>query len=468
MSTQTYFITTTIPYVNAKPHIGHAQEFVLADALARFYRQKNHTVTLQSGTDDNAGKNVIAARAAGLSPHDFVNQNAEKFKELLSQLGIQPDYFVRTSSPQHAKGVAQFLNRLKSDDIFLSTYEGLYCQGCEDFYFEKDLVGGLCPDHKTPPQKTNETNVFFRLSRYQKEIFDLIESDQVKITPASKKTEILNFISAGLTDISLSRSSLRNENWGIPYPGHPDQVVYVWIDALISYLTGTGFGTNSDWQKLWNHQTNKIHVIGKNVWKFHAIYWIALLLSADLPLPNEIIIHGFLTSEGVKISKSLGNGIDTSTLISQHGSDALRFYLLHGLSYYEDADFSEDQLTRLYNSELANKFGNLVSRVFALKDKVPLFEFKNNFEEPRIDDFQGATCEAFRLIESINKEINDLRPWELLKNNNTALLISYLKNWLWQLGTIRTLLSPLIPNGCLQLTYFLDEERSLAQLYPRK
>lgn len=234
--TQSYFITTTIPYVNSTPHIGHAQEFVFADALARFYKQRDHQVILQFGTDDNAFKNVLSARNNHILPREFIDQNSERFKELLAELNVENDLFVRTSSPEHAESVQYFLSHLKNEDIFESSYEGLYCQGCEDFYFEQDLVGGLCPDHKTRPQKLTEKNIFFKLSKYQGQIVELIKSNKLRITPESKKREILNFIESGLSDISLSRSAARTEGWGVPYPNHPDQVVYVWIDALIIYL----------------------------------------------------------------------------------------------------------------------------------------------------------------------------------------------------------------------------------------
>lgn len=464
-----YFITTTIPYVNAKPHIGHAQEFVLADTLARFYRQKLNQVILQSGSDDNAFKNVLSAKNAGVTPEKFVAENSQKLLELLDKLDVKTDYFVRTSSPEHAKSVKHLLSQLKAEDVYVASYEGLYCQGCEDFYNERDLIEGLCSDHRSKPEKISEQNVFFRLSNYQDVIFNLIESDKVQIKPDFKKKEILKFISSGLTDISLSRSSVRSGGWGIPYPGHPDQIVYVWIDALVNYLSGIGYGRNCEWQNIWNEETHKIHVIGKNVWKFHAIYWLALLLSADLPLPNEIIIHGFLTNEGVKISKSLGNSVDPLKIIQTYGSDAVRFYLLHILSYSEDADFIEANLKSSYNSELANKFGNLVSRIFTLKNKVSDFKWVREPAFISTKNFNDGFDRAFQLIEKLNKEINEVRPWEFLKKENQKDLIHYLKLWLSDLEVIRNLLSPLIPEGCEKLAHLFEAKSSTVEpLFPRK
>jgi len=465
-----YFITTTIPYVNAKPHIGHAQEFVLADTIARFYRQKSNKVILQSGSDDNAFKNVLSAKNAGITPTQFVEENSKKFLDLLGKLSVKTNYFVKTSSPDHAESVHYLLRQLRAEDVYTAAYEGLYCQGCEDFYNERDLVDGLCSDHRTRPEKITEENVFFRLSKYQDVIFDLIEKDKVQIKPESKKKEILNFISSGLSDISLSRSSARSGGWGIPYPDYSDQVVYVWIDALVNYLSGIGYGRNSDWQNVWNEETHKIHVIGKNVWKFHAIYWLALLLSANLPLPNEIIIHGFLTNEGVKISKSLGNGVDPFDIVQSYGVDAVRFYLLHVLSYNEDADFVEANLKNSYNSELANKFGNLVSRLFTLKYKVSDFKWKQQANLPVLeDDLNEGFQRAFQLIEKLNKEVNEVRPWEFLKNENQEVLIGRLRLWLSDLEVIRILLNPLIPNGCEKLNdLFQSNLPTVEPLYPRK
>lgn len=464
-----YFITTTIPYVNAKPHIGHAQEFVLADTIARFYRQKSDKVILQSGSDDNAFKNVISAKNVGITPEQFVEENSAKFLDLLSRLCIKTDYFVKTSSPEHTKSVHHLLRQLDKVDVYTASYEGLYCQGCEDFYIERDLVDGLCPDHRTRPEKICEENVFFRLSKYQDVIFDLIKTDKVKIRPESKKKEILNFISQGLSDISLSRSSIRSAGWGIPYPDQSGQVVYVWIDALVNYLSGIGYGRNLEWKNIWNEETHKVHVIGKNVWKFHAIYWLGLLLSAKLPLPNEIIIHGFLTNEGVKISKSLGNGVDPLEVIQSYGVDAVRFYLLHVLSYKEDADFVEGNLKNSYNSELANKLGNLVSRLLTLKQRVPEFswESKPNFQIS--DDFNENFNNAFKLTEKLNKEVNEVRPWEFLKNENHEVLIRHLSLWLSELEVIRGLLNPLIPVGCEKISkLFQSKSHRVEQLYPRK
>ena len=467
MSNQ-YFITTSIPYVNSTPHVGHAQEFALADALARFHRQNNAEVILQSGTDDNAFKNVISAKEAGVETKSFVDQNAQAFHDLLGHLDVKADYFVRTSSNDHACGVAAFIKRLDPKDIYTDSYSGLYCQGCEDFYSSSDLVNGLCPDHQKVPDEIDEKNVFFRLSEYQETIFKLIESDRIIIKPASRKKEILNFISAGLRDISISRSSVRSSGWGVPFPEYPDQVVYVWIDALINYLTGPGFGRNENWQRIWNEDVYKIHVIGKNVWKFHAIYWVGLLLSAKLPLPNEIFIHGFLTNKGVKISKSLKNGGNLLELIQKFGSDSLRFYLLSSLSFTDDSDFSEDQLLKVYNADLANKIGNLASRILTLRNRIS-GKANKIFQNPQgSQDFLEAIRAAFEVVNRLNLEIDSSKPWELLKQADHAQLEKYLDQWIAELNRISFLAAPIISKSAEKLRKYISESSlDLSPLFPR-
>lgn len=454
-----YFVTTAIPYVNSKPHVGTAQEFVLADFLARAYRQKGLPVILQSGTDDNATKNVLAAKQAGVSTKEFVDLNSARFAELLTSLNVFPDLFVRTSQPKHFREVQDFIGSLSEADVYASKYSGLYCSGCEDFFSETDLVNGLCPDHQRAPESLEEENIFFTLSRYQDELYRLIESDTIKITPAWKKNEILSFIGGGLKDISLSRSSVRCEHWGVPYPGVAEQTVYVWIDALINYLSGDS--------GLWREDVYKVHVIGKNVWKFHAIYWPALLLSAGLPLPNEIVIHGFLTNEGIKISKSLGNGADPFQVVEKYGVDALRFYLLWVLSFDDDADFVEKNLVAAYNSELANKLGNVTSRVLTLCKGLEIGEVDES--APGGIEARDLRDESFRRVAALNAAINTVKPWELQAAGESEKLIQQLRPWVRQLFAIATLVEPLIPAGSARLRSALrNRGQPPAPLYPRR
>ena len=253
--------------------------------------------------------------------------------------------------------------QLRSEDMYRKSYAGLYCTGCEDFYLERDLVDGLCPDHGAPPVEVEEENYFFRLSAYQEQIEALISTDRIQIVPAKRKKEVLRFVESGLQDISISRDAGRVGGWGIPVPGDPSQVIYVWIDALINYISGPGFAAGDGWKEFWNEEVKKTHVIGKNVWKFHAVYWPALLLSAGLPPPDEILIHGFLTENGRKISKSQGTAINPFACAEKYGADGVRYYLLRAVSPFDDGDFSCERLGQLYNADLANGLGNLCSRL---------------------------------------------------------------------------------------------------------
>lgn len=449
-----YYITTTIPYVNGRPHVGHALEFVQADALVRLLRQEGKNVVFQTGTDDNAIKNILAAQQSNVTPKEFVDQNAEKFLKLCEQYSIGYDSFVRTSSQSHIVGVQKFWKRLNSKDLYRKSYQGIYCYGCEVFLQKEDLVDGHCHEHKTKPEETSEENIFFRLSSYQSRISELIENDKIEIYPKSRKKEVLAFISQGLRDISVSRYKSRTEGWGVPVPGEEEQVVYVWIDALINYLSGQGFGSNEEWRDLWSEETQKIHCIGKNVWKFHAIYWPALLLSAGLPLPNKIFIHGFLTENGEKISKSLGGGVNPLELTERFESDSLRFYLLKQFSAYGDGDFSIEDLVQTYNSLLVNGVGNTFSRVLSLCAKTNLKfypgEFVRKTRENCLSENEGLRIqkllqEVFEEIAAINSEIAKSKPWEKINNDIDEEVKKELTSWLQRLFIVAKSLQPFLP-----------------------
>jgi len=453
------FITTTIPYVNSHPHVGHAQEFVVADCIARLYRQHGYQVRFQTGTDENASKNVIAARRAGVSIQEFVDRNAALFRSLVQNLDVSADTFIRTTELRHQKGVELFWSRLDTEDLYAHSYKGLYCVGCEDFLLEKDLLDGICPDHRTVPEAIEEENIFFRLSRYQKQLEQLIKSDTIRVLPITRKNEVLCFIQQGLQDISLTRHKNRSDGWGIRVPGSSDQIIYVWIDALINYLTGQGFGEGEEWAKLWNQETRKIHVIGKNVWKFHAVYWPALLLSAGLPLPNEIIVHGFLTNDGVKISKSLGNSVDPLDVIAAYGSDAVRHLLLARTPIFVDSDFSRDRLAQIYSGDLAHRLGNLYSRLRVLCEKAG-FEswvkseaaFDNRVEVLlQAYDLTEIAVEAWSEIDRLNAEINRKRPWDLLKNSDSEPLHSLLSDWIQRLDQVAKRLEPYLTKASQEI-----------------
>ena len=362
--TQRAYVTTTIPYVNAPPHIGFALELVQADAIARYHRLLGREVRLQSGTDENAFKNVLSAEARGIHVQQLVDENSARFRALADALDVSLDHFQRTTDPAHRRAVDAFLARLRPDDVYTADYRGLYCTGCEDFYLETDAVDGRCPEHDTPLVEVAEHNWFFRLSAYQTQLHDLVASRRVHVFPEAREREVLSFIARGLSDISISRDAARSAGWGIPFPGDPTQVVYVWIDALINYLTGLGF-PDSDVDRFWN-EAETCHAIGKNVWKFHAVYWPALLLSAGFPVPDQIVVHGFLTNEGRKISKSSGDAADPIEYVDALGVDAVRHFLLRHVRPFEDSDFSRARLEAAYDADLAHGIGNLTSRLTAL------------------------------------------------------------------------------------------------------
>ena len=376
MTAQRVYLSTTIPYVNSRAHIGHALELVQADVLARHHRRIGDEVRLQSGTDDNSLKNVLAAEAEGISTRALVNRNASEFAGLREHLSLSYDDFIRTSSdPRHRPGVERLWRACAaSGDLYRKTYQGLYCVGCEQFYTDAELDAGTCPDHGTPAQLVAEENWFFRLSKYADRLHAEISSGRLRIEPASRRNEVLGFIAGGLADFSVSRSVARARGWGIGVPGDPSQVIYVWWDALGNYITSLNYGSpgerSAEYQRWWAGADQRTHVVGKGVLRFHAVYWPAILLSAGEPLPTEIFVHDYLTVDGRKISKSSAGGAaesrDPVALASTYGPDALRWWLLREVPRVGDTDFTVDKLVARANEDLANGLGNLVNRVVSL------------------------------------------------------------------------------------------------------
>jgi methionyl-tRNA synthetase len=358
-----FYITTAIPYVNAAPHLGHALEFIQTDAIARFRRLKEDDVFFLTGADENAQKNVQAAEARNMVVHDLVDENTKKFTDVLHALNISFDDFIRTANKEkHWPGATKLWNLcFEKGDIYKKSYTGMYCVGCEAFLQEKDLVDGLCPEHKKAPEEVKEENYFFKLSHYQEQLAELIRTDKILIIPETKKNEVLSFIESGLEDFSISRSSNRMKGWGIPVPRDESQIIYVWFDALINYISGLGYGRSDDdlFNKFWPCD---MHVIGKGITRFHAIYWPAMLLSAGVKLPKSIFVHGYITLDGGKMSKSLGTIVDPLDMINKYGIDTLRYYLLGHIPTFEDGDFIEKNLIEVINNELVATLGNLVNR----------------------------------------------------------------------------------------------------------
>jgi len=363
------YITTTIPYVNARPHLGFALELVQADVLARYRRSIGEDVRFQAGTDDNSLKNVLAAEAAGVGVQEFVDASAAAFTGLARPLSLSVDDVIRTSSdPRHAAGVERLRRACAaSGDLYRKHYEGLYCVGCEQFYTAAELEGGRCPDHGTVPERVSEENWFFRLSRYAGQLRALIADGAIRVEPAGRRNEVLGLIDGGLEDFSASRSTERARGWGIPVPGDPGQVIYVWWDALGNYLTAPEYAVGGEnLSRWWTGAARRIHLLGKGVLRFHAVYWPAMLLSAGEALPTDIVVHGYLTENGRKISKSSGATVDPHDLAGHYGVDAVRWWLLREVARGADADFTVDRLVSRANDELANGFGNLVNRVVTM------------------------------------------------------------------------------------------------------
>lgn len=472
------YITTAIPYVNGRPHIGFALESVQADVIARYNRLIGIDTRLQTGTDENAFKNVITARHLGITTEELVKQNAGLFYDLAEALNISFDNFVRTTDQQHTKGATFLWKQFRPEDIYKKNYTGLYCSGCEDFYLERDLVNGCCPDHGTPPVEVQETNYFFRLSAYQERLEQLLNNDTIKVIPLTRKNEVLSFIRSGLQDFSISRATERSDGWGIVVPGDPSQIIYVWIDALTNYISGLGYGTSDRWTQFWNENSSKIHVIGKNVWKFHAVYWPALLLSAGLPLPNEIVVHGFLTENGCKISKSRGSTIDPLELICKFGADAVRYYLLGEVSPFNDGDFSTERFQNIYETRLANNLGNLVSRLTSLCKKANYAHYNGVLVSKAPDgyheafknyEFDKALKLLWQIVTELNQDIDSFKPWDLLKDKNLEAVRNALSRWLQKIQKITYWLVPFLPETSVRIQSILTQDpiKPSAPLFPK-
>lgn len=414
-----FFITTAIPYVNGKPHIGHALEYFLADTIKNYHKVLGEETLLLSGADENALKNVQASEKEGLPIQEFLDKNSLVFKEAYAKLGVKLDVFERGSDKtSHFPGVQELWKLCeKNGDIYKKSYTGLYCIGCESFKTEKELVEGKCPDHLTVPEKITEENYFFKLNKYQEKLIELIESEKLEVIPNSRKNEILSFIKQGLEDFSISRSKDRAKGVGVPVPNDPNQVMYVWFDALAIYITGIGYGTDEEKFKKW--WPADVHVIGKDINRFHTVYWPAMLMSAGLDLPKTVLIHGFVQSGGQKMSKSLGNVIDPFEISDKYGLEGFRYYMLSQIPTSSDGDFTEARFKEVYNSDLANGLGNLASRVAKLCEKVSLPGITMPLTFSPVTKQNLQNYELNKALEYIWEEIkksdkimNEKKPWE--------------------------------------------------------
>lgn len=452
---KTYYITTPIYYVNDRPHIGHAYATLSSDAIARYHRLLGEDVLFLTGTDENAQKNVEAAHASGVvDVQEYVDQMAAVWQQTWDELGVSNNDFIRTTEERHLRGVEQFWNTVKAHgDIYQGTYEGLYCVGCETFYLEKDLVDGLCPDHKRRPEALKEENYFFRLQKYRDQLLDHIAKHPEFVQPESRRNEIVNYIRDHLTDMSISRPW---KGWGIRVPGDESQVVYVWFDALLNYLTAVGYGT--DEAAFLSRWPANLHVVGKDIIKFHCAIWPAMLLSAGLPLPERVFAHGHFTLDGQKVSKSLGNAIDPRDLVETYGLDALRYFLLREIPFGGDGDFSIARVAARYDADLASGLGNTVSRCLTLAKGLTLVAPDETLKETFEDVWQSyhtamqenqlseALDAIWRGLKSIDQYIDRTAPWKLKKDEATMFEAQQvIANLLEALRQTSLLLIPFLP-----------------------
>lgn len=444
------YITTAIPYMNGAPHIGHALDYCLADVCARYYRNNGDEVRMQVGTDEHGNKIFQKAKELNIPVQEYVDKNKSIFESFIKQLGVSYTDFVRTTDVEHAKRVQEIWRRL-SDHLYKAEYEGWYCVGCERYITETEYKEnhGECPDHQKPYEKLKEENYYLRIADFKDEIRDAIVTDKIKVLPNFRKKEILKLLEDS-PDVSISRP-VSQLTWGIPVPDDESQVMYVWMDALANYITVLGYPDQdiSDW---WPATAQ---FVGKDILRFHAIIWPAMLLGLNLPLPRVLVSHGMVLSDGQKMSKSIGNVVDPSEVLEKYGVDAFRYFFLRHIDTFADSDFTWEKYDRAYNNELANDLGNLVQRIATLAskngiEKVTLLEVTRASDDyiEMMDSFQYS--KAFDLIwkrvQDINKQIDDEKPWELAKKGDDEHLRACMEDLINKLMRVCFELEPFLPS----------------------
>ncbi len=483
------YITTAIPYMNGNPHIGHAMDYCLADTAARYFRMRGDRVRFQAGADEHGSKIWQKAAESGVSAQEFVDEKTESFKKFIAKLGVEYTDYVRTTDAEHMRRVQKIWRRL-ADHIYKDTYEGWYCTGCERFITDKEYEenGGECPDHLKPYEKLSEENYYLRIADFKDEIRAAIEKDEMLILPEFRKKEILKLL-AGSPDVSISRPRAQLE-WGVPVPDDETQVMYVWMDALANYITVLGFPEAEDFAEWWPAAAE---FVGKDILRFHAIIWPAMLIGLGLPLPKVLVSHGMVLADGQKMSKSIGNVVDPAEVIDKYGLDAFRYYFLRHVDTFADADFTWEKFERAYNTELANDLGNLVQRLATLcqknnynikneKHNVEFMKHNIKFEKHNIEnekynilmdkfEFSKAFDCVWEKVQAINKKIDDEKPWMLAKNGESEKLAECLGGLVEDLLFANEMLKPFLPSATekIEKIFVAAEIMPPAEpLFPRK
>lgn len=478
-----YYISTAIAYTSGKPHIGNTYEIVLADAIARYKRQKGFDVYFQTGTDEHGEKIEIKAKEQGVTPQEYVDKIAAEIKRIWDIMDTSYDRFVRTTDPDHEKKVQKIFKKMyDKGDIYLGKYEGLYCTPCESFFTESQLVDGKCPDCGREVHYASEEAYFFKLSKYQDKLVEYYNSHPDFIKPDSRKNEMINnFIKPGLQDLCVSRTSFK---WGIPVDFDPKHVIYVWLDALTNYITNIGYDVDNPTEEFKKYWPADLHLIGKDIIRFHTIYWPCFLMSLDLPLPKQIFGHPWLLFGNDKMSKSKGNIMYADDLVELFGVDAIRYYVLHEIPYANDGSLTYDLLIDRINSDLANILGNLVNRTITMANKYfdGSIKYTNqtdqldnelidsiNLLDEKVEDkmsrleIGGALDEIFEVLRKSNKYIDDTMPWSLAKDeDNKDRLMTVIYNLLEAIRVCAVFLKPFLPstsNNILSQLNMNDDRR---------